>query len=158
MLENDDSLDNGYRNGPALPPEGAANLRKAGKWGRFMGIVSMAGLGLFILIFVAFGSTFMVMAGMGDMSGGMGGGMTVILGIYALLFAVMFYLAYLLYSFGTDAMQAVDQGNTQAMVSSFGSLGRLFKILGVLTLVQLAFYGIWMLFLVLGGAAALLGS
>ncbi|MGB3801998.1 MAG: hypothetical protein WA952_19415 [Lewinella sp.] len=158
MYDTTEPLDDRYGSGASLPPEGSQNLRKAGKWGRFLGIVSMVGIGLGIVFIFLFGSTAMAMSGMGGETGNpFASVMLPIILFYGFFFAIMLYLSYLLYSFGSKAMVAVDQGDDLAMVSSFGSLGRLFKILGILTIIQLAFMAISVALFLFSGAAALLG-
>ncbi|PPK84601.1 hypothetical protein CLV84_3763 [Neolewinella xylanilytica] len=158
MYENPETLDDQYGNGAALPPEGSTNLRKAGKWGRFLGIVYMVSIGIGIGFIILFGGTAMTLAGMGSETGNpFASFMLPMLLFYGLFFAIMLYLAYLLYSFGAKAMLAVDQGDQTAMTASFGSLGRLFKILGILTIIQLAFMALSIVLFLFSGAAALLG-
>ncbi len=158
MLENDNLLDTGHHNGPRLPPEGAANLRKAGKWGRFIGLVSMVSVGLVVVMLFLFSGTFIGVLSMSQPGLDIAAWMLPLIIIYGLLFAVFLYLAYLLYNFGNKAMEAVDHGSAQAITTSFASLGRLLKILGIFTIIQLAFYALWMLMMVVGGTAAFLGS
>ncbi|WP_116108545.1 DUF5362 family protein [Lewinella sp. IMCC34191] len=159
MYENTDPLDDRYGSGTALlPPEGSENLRKAGKWGRFLGIVSMVSIGIGIILMLLFGGTAMTMAGMGGETGNPFAAVILpVILFYGIFFAIMLYLAYLLYNFGAQAMQAVDRGDQAAMTTSFASLGKLLKILGILTIIQLAFMALSVAIFLFSGAAALLG-
>ena len=157
MYTSDSPLDTDYRgSAPLLPSEGSANLRKAGKWGRFLGIVSMVGVGLMIVMVLLLGGTLLSFGG--DQTGNIGQWMIPVVLLYGAMFAVMLYLSYLLYHFGAKAMTAVDTGSSADMTASFGSLGRLLKILGILTVIQLIFGGISFAIMVLSGGAALLQS
>ena len=158
MYESTGSLDDHYASGPGLSPEGSQNLRKAGKWGRFLGIVYMVFIGIGIACMFFFGGTFLTMAGMGsDQGPNMTQVMLPLFLFYGVFFAIFLYLSYLLYSFGSKAMVAVDRGDETAVTDSFGSLGRLFKILGIVTIIQLAFTALSVALFLFSGAAALLG-
>ena len=158
MYEEPNMLDDNYAGGPGLPPEGSRNLRKAGKWGRFLGIVYMVFIGIGVLIMFLFGGTMMTIAGMGNPQGpNIAQFMLPMLLFYGVFFAIFLYLAYLLYNFGSKAMVAVDRGDETAITASFGSLGRLFKILGIVTIIQLAFTALSVVIFLFSGAAALLG-
>ena len=162
MIGDTTTLDTGYgANGLTLTTEATANLRKAGKWGRFIGIVYMCLIAAFILFFIVGGSTFFAMMGLGGPAGGgdgLGAGVFgFFLVIYGLVFAFTFYLMYLLYQFGNKAMAAVDSNDSAALVSSLGSLGRLCKITGILIIIYLAFMGLGLIFGLVGGGLAAFG-
>ena len=159
MYEHSAPLDDNYASGPGLPPAGSTNLRKAGKWGRFIGIVSMASIGFLLLMLVLFSGTIIstMDADPFGSAQGLAQWMAPMLVFYGLFFALFLYLAYLLYSFGSNAMTAVDRSDEQAITASFGALARLFKIMGVLTVIQLCFYALWIVFFLVSGAAAFLG-
>ena len=151
------TLDDGYGSGLSLTPTDAANLRKAGKWGRFLGIVSMVFIGLAILAFIGFGGTMLAMM-TGGQIGGAGGAATAMVVFYVAAFGFGFYLVYLLYKFGAEAITAVDHGDGAAMTRSLASLGRMLKIYGIVTVIYFAFLGIGLLLALIGGGAAFLGS
>ena len=157
MYASDAPLDNEYHgSGPLLPPEGSDHLRKAGKWGRFLGIVSMVTLGLMVVFVLLMGGTLLGIGG--SQSSNIAAWLLPIVILYGGMFALMLYLAYLLYQFGAKAMTAVDTGSEAAMTASFGSLGRLLKILGILTVIQLVFMGISVAIMLFTGASTLLGA
>ena len=141
MYENTTTLDSDYGGGLRLSAADTANLRKAGKWGRFLGILSMIFMALMILFIFLFGGTFMALSGMATDVGG-GSAMVVFFVIYGAIFGLMFYLSYLLYKFGADAVTAVDQGNVAASSSALAALARLFKIYGILAIVYIAFFAV----------------
>ena len=152
----DSTLDSGYGSSLVIDPTAAANLRKAGKWARFVGIVSMVSIGLVVVLLVLFGGSFFALA-LGTQAGGAAGGMIMgMVVLYGIFFAIVFYLTYLLYDFGAKALATVDRGDTMAMAESFASLGRLLKIFGILTIIQLIFTGIGVLSMVAGGMASFL--
>ncbi len=155
MYEHSTTLDSDYGGGLSLSGEDTANLRKAGKWGRVLGILSMAFMGLLLLFIVFFGGTFLALSGIGDVTGG-GVAMTMVLGFYALVLLLFFYLSYLLYKFGADAVAAVDQGRADSMTTSLSSLARLFKIYGIISIVYLGFVALGAASMLFTGAANLL--
>lgn len=155
MLESTTPLDTGYGTAPELPPEGAANLRKAAKWGRFLGIVSMVIIGLFILFLLFFSGTFLTMSGLDGL--GPGSGMvTFIFVFYGLIFLFGLYISYLLYDFGAKALTGVDTGDSLAVTQSLGSLARMFKIYGILTIIYLGFMALSVITLIATGASSFL--
>ena len=152
----DTTLDGGYGTGVSLSVEDAANLRKAGKWARFVGIVGMVFTALGLIFVVGFSSTMMAMAGLDDFGGGAGAGIFFII-FYGAMLAFGFYMVYLLYKFGAKAMEAVDANSSVATSESLFSLARFFKIYGVLMAIYIGFVLLGLIFAVIGGAFAALG-
>ena len=152
----DTTLDGGYGSGLAVDNLAAANLRKAGKWARLIGIITMVSLSLGILFLLLFGGTFFAMAlGTNSTAAGAGSFLSGVIFFYAVIFAILFYLTYLLYNFGAKAMVAVDRGDTVAMTDAFASLGRLLKIFGILTIINLLFTALGFLGVAAGGLATM---
>jgi hypothetical protein len=151
------TLDDGYGAGLSLTTADSANLRKAGKWARFLGIVSMIFLGLFIVGLIGFGGTMMAMMSGGEIGAGTGAATAGIV-VYVAIFAFSFYLVYLLYKFGAEAVTAVDHGDGQAMSRSLASLGRMLKIYGIITVIYFAFFGIGLIVALVSGGLAVFGS
>lgn len=155
MYSESGTLDGGLGGGAALAlsTEDTANLRKAGKWARFIGIVTMVIVGLSLLFIIFAGSSFMALAGLGDVPGGASFGVFFVI-IYGLILALGLYLAYLLFNFGKKAVTAVDQGSQIAMTESFGSLAKLYQIYGILMLIYVGFLALGVVGGIIGGAAA----
>ena len=153
------TLDSDYGNGLTLSPTDTANLRKAGKWGRFLGIVSMVFCALAILLIIGFGGTmFASLAILSPELGAGGGAVTALIVFYVAILAFSFYITFLLYKFGSEAVAAVDSGDAAAMTRSFASLARLLKIYGIITIVYLGFFGLTFLLGLVGGGLALFGG
>jgi hypothetical protein len=150
----DTTLDSGYNVGLSLSSEDSANLRKAGKWGRFLGIVSMVALGLAILAFVGFGATLLATMGFSEQAGMPAGVTTFLVIFYVAVFVFSFYMVYLLYKFGTAAIAAVDRHDQAAMTKSFASLGRMLKIYGIITVIYLGFMALSLVLTLVGGGIA----
>ncbi|MCP9237004.1 hypothetical protein [Lewinella sp. JB7] len=156
MFGNASTLDGDYSAELSLTRQDAANLRKAGKWGRFLGIVSMVFVGIFLILVVGFGGTMMTVFGLGAPEG-TGVMMTIVLAFYAGILLLLFYLSYLLYKFGAEAVTAVDHTDARAVAGSLAALARLFKLYGILTIVYLAFTGVSLLTMLAAGAEAFIG-
>ncbi|MBB4079540.1 hypothetical protein GGR28_002165 [Lewinella aquimaris] len=159
-MERSSTLDDGYGSELTLTRQDAANLRKAGKWGRFLGIVSMAFVGIFLLVAVLFGGTFLALVGAtGGMAPFNGGGvlLTITLAVYAAIFLLLFYLSYLLYKFGAEATVGIDHGNSRAVSDALGALARLFKLYGILTIAYLGFTALMFFATLAAGAEAFIG-
>lgn len=152
MYDSNAPLDNSYGAGPSLSSADAANLRNAGKWARFIAIVAMVGIGIFLFTLIVGGSSMAASMGLGD---GAGLGLVVLL-IYGALMVFMLYLMYLQYQFGNQAMQAVDRSDGSALSQSLAALGRYYKITGVIMVIYLGLLVVGILFAILGGAMSFL--
>ena len=148
MYDSSSTLDQPYGSGPSLTVADSANLRKAGKWARFIAIFTMAFLGIVLLFLVLGGAGMLAYMGFND-AGPVG---LIVLLVYGLVLAFAFYMMYLQYQFGNSAMQAVDRNDSAAMSQSLAALGRYYKIYGLIMAIYVAFLGIGLLFGVLGGA------
>lgn len=157
MVADSTTLDDGYSAGISLSSLDAANLRKAGKWARFVGIVYLVFTGLGILSFIFTGGSTLAMMTANDTIG-LGAFIIPFIILYVLILGFTLYLVYLMYKFGSQAVEAVDNGNQPAMTQSFSALGRLYKILGILTVIYLVFMALIFVGAFLGGAAAFLGT
>ena len=152
MYDSNAPLDSSYGNGPALSSADTANLRKAGKWARFIGIVAMVGIGIFLFFLFVSGGTMIASMGLGD-AGGLG---VVVLVIYGALMLFSLYMMYLQYQFGTQAVQAVDRDDNGALSQSLAALSKYYKITGVLMAIYLGIMALGIVFAVIGGAASFL--
>jgi|AntRauTorckE5430_2_1112549.scaffolds.fasta_scaffold08962_2 hypothetical protein len=160
MTEDYGTLDAGMGNiGLALNANDIANLRTAGKWGRFISITGLVGLGLAVLGMLFFGGTMLTMMSMGDAeaAGALGAvGGTFIFIIYGIAFAISAYVYWMLYQFSTNAIKAADSGSQMAMTDAFSSLKSMLKVSGIILLVILAMYALVFLIIIIGGAATFL--
>lgn len=156
---NDDlgTLDGGMTPGGIhLGPEDYSNLRTAGKWGRFLGLVGLISTGLALVALVLFGGTMLAF-----MSDDVGGGEAVfgtgILFVYGLFFVLFLYPYWMLYQFSTKILTAVDTGNQSAATQAFASLKSMMKFIGIITAIVLALYAVIIVISIVGGATALVG-
>lgn len=119
-----------------------ANLLTASRWGNILAIIGfvLTGIGaLFGLIMIA---SFASMSAFGGVPG-MEGIVPVMWGAVILYMAVLvLYILPLLYlrRFATNMKAAIDGDGNQSLSTSFENLGRLFKFLGIFTLVLIGVY------------------
>ena len=122
-------------------------LRTAGKWGRFIAIVSFVsiGLGILSLIVLLTASSIGSGAGLGE-TGAIGVGIVM---MYIPLLLAYIYPTVKLFQFSSNAIQAADARDGLAASEAFSALKSLFKFLGILLIIVIALYALVMI-----GAAA----
>ncbi|GHA65818.1 DUF5362 family protein [Pontibacter akesuensis] len=134
-------------------PTAADYLSQAAKWGKFLAIVGFVIVGLMVLVGLFAGASMgaLMNGGMGNTAGVgsiIGGGFFTV--IY-LLFALLYFLPiFYLYRFSSKAQLALNEQSEAAINEAFKNLKSLLKFMGILTIVFLAFYGLALLFMVLG--------
>lgn len=118
-------------------------LRNTAKWGRFLAIIGFVFFGLMIagglggIVLTLKGNS----ANLGNslMSGG-------IFSVFYLGMALLYFLPLLyLHRFSKKMLAGLEQNNEEIVTHAFKNLKSLFKILGILTIVVLAFYAIMMI-------------
>lgn len=130
-------------------------LSETAKWAKFIAIVGFVMTGL-LVIFSLFAGSIMTyysnaMGGAG-MPSMMGGFLTVIY----LLMALLFFFPYLyLYNFASKMQVALRSSDQETLSKSFANLKSCFKFVGIVTIVCLAFYALAFIF---GLLAGLMGS
>ncbi len=134
-----DPIDGGFTSSTLqLNGDTGTNLRTAGVWARFVGIVGLIFGGLFAVgVIIAFlGSLFM---GGDDLFGvGAGSGMLSLIMIFYLAVIVFsVYLAWLSFDFGRRSIQSVDRGDQLSLDQAFVSLKRLYICTGGLLILYL---------------------
>ncbi|GAB3824269.1 hypothetical protein [Pontibacter rugosus] len=136
----------------SIAPSAADYLREAAKWGKFLAIVGFVVIGLMVVM-ALFAGAFMgaMMDGMSGATGGAGAIGSGFLVVLYLLFALLYFFPVLyLYRFSSKAQQGVNLESPQAIAEAFKNLKSLLKFMGILTIIMIAFYGLALLFMVLG--------
>lgn len=146
-------LDQDVNKGDAgLSSQDMAYLLTAGKWARFMGIVSFVLTGFIILAAIALmtmGSALGSVMGDSMLGSGFGLGLGV---FYLLLAAPFFFMALYMYRFGARVKEGQYSGGMASMTDAFKNLKNYFQLMGIMTAIMI---GIYILALVVGiGAAA----
>lgn len=116
-----------------------SDLLTASRWGNILAIIGfvMTGIGALIgLIMIASMSAFGGMPGMGGIAPVMGGAVILYMAVLVLYILPLLYLR----RFATSMKAAIDGDGSQSLATSFENLGRLFKFLGIFTLVLIGVY------------------
>ncbi len=158
---NTNNMENEYRQEPGnlfgtnLDHTIKSYLEESAKWGKFLAIVGFVISGL---IFIA-GLTISSNMGSGSPLGGEGvfgpgtpAGLGPVLMIFYIVAAVLYFFPCLyLYRFSTKMRTALASDDQQTLTESFQNLKSMFRFVGIIAIILLAFYA-------LGLIAALLGS
>jgi hypothetical protein len=150
----DDSLN-------ATNQSGLSNIDKdylltAAKWSRFLGIVGcvMSGLVAILAFFITtLMNTMTAMQGVNTnaIGSGVGAFMTIFyLGMAALGFVYALYM----YQFGTKTKAAILSNDSELLTEGFKNLKSMFRFSGILTAIVLSFYGLILIFSLIGFALA----
>lgn len=135
-----------------ITPPSANFLQETAKWGKFLAIVGFIMIGFMVLGAILGGLFMGNMLHNADGAAGLASYMNSgIFGMVYLPFALLYFFPVLyLYRFSTTMQQALHLQNEELLTSSFANLKALFKFVGVLTILMLAFYVLGMLFMFLG--------
>ncbi|MDX5436033.1 MAG: DUF5362 family protein [Pontibacter sp.] len=136
----------------SITPPSANYLQETAKWGKFLAIVGFIMIG-FMVIGAVLGGLFM--GNMLHSADGVAGVASYLnSGIFAMVylpFALLYFFPVLyLYRFSTKMQEALRLQNEELLTSSFANLKALFKFVGILTILMLAFYVLGMFFMFLG--------
>jgi len=143
--------------GLSIDPAAKMHLSEAARWARFLAIVGFVMIGLIVLVGIFAGSimgTLMGNAGAGNELGNLrvtGGIMGSFLIIFYILIAALYFLPCLfLYRFATKMKTALAADDQETLNTSFQNLKKLLRFMGIMTIIGLAFYGIVLVFGLLG--------
>ena len=132
------------------------HLRTAGKWARFVAVVSLVFLALAVLFIVVFGATMLSYLPIGTLSGPGAFEGLLMLVVYGVMGALYIYVLIKLYQFGSKAVRGVDSTNYNLISDAVAALKSMFKVIGILTAVVLAFYVFSFLMLMISGVGSVL--
>lgn len=133
-------------------------LSQSARWGKFMAIVGLVGMGLMIIAILLGGGTMLaMMTGSNELSG-FGAGGTLFMLLYVVFLALFIMPFIYLYNFSTKVQTALRDDNQTVLTDAFENHKSLFKFYGVFTAIFIGFYAIILLFTLLGGLGAALAS
>ncbi|PTX22578.1 hypothetical protein C8N40_101404 [Pontibacter mucosus] len=118
----------------SITPSSAGYLSEVARWGKFLAIIGYVMIGIMVLAGLFAGaamSMFLPQEAIGMAGGG-------------------FFTVLYLHRFSGKMQDALRLHDEELLASSFANLKSLFKFLGILTIIMLAFYGLGMLFMFLG--------
>jgi len=119
-----------------ITADGNSYLRTTAQWATFMAILGF--IGTVLLVVVAF--FMMIISPMSSLGSTFGFPMSLIGVLYLLMAVLYFFPAYYLYSFADKAKQALDGNKQELFDESLKNLKRMFKFLGIMTIVLISAY------------------
>lgn len=151
-----DVLDEGAANTSELvTPLGITYLKKTYPWIRFLGVLGIIGGVLYMLMAFFAGSIFSMAGGMDGMEGNIMAGAGVFMGIiYFLVGALVAYVGYLLYGYGTKLKTGLEIKDANQIERAFKDQKNYFLITGILALIGVSFAALGFLVAIFGGMAA----
>ena len=147
-----DTIDSNLDNGSELQisPEIRAYLLDMAKWGKFLSIIGFIGIGLMLLmIIIGITSTSSMFTAFGAASAGAFTGMWLVF----LIFIVIYFIPTLYLYRGSLALRrALDNQSQEDLSVGFSNYKSLFKFVGILTVIFLAFYAIVIIITLVAGS------
>jgi hypothetical protein len=114
-----------------------AFLVETAKWGNFLSILGFIFTGIFVLVALFAGA---LIGGLNSPYGGgaiMGAGFITV--VYLIIAAVNFFMALFLYRFASKMKAALYSNDQDTLNASFLNLKNLYKLIGILAIIYLAF-------------------
>lgn len=133
-----------------LTDESESFLKETAKWAYFLSILGFITVGIIVLMALFLGTIMSTLGSLGgnsmggsmSMMGNIGGIITVIYLIIAILY---FFPVYYLFLFSSKAKAAFRNNNNELLNESFQYLKSHYKFIGIMALIAIAFYGIILL-------------
>jgi hypothetical protein len=116
-----------------------AFLSEAAGWARFMAIVGFVLLGLGTIGMLFAGSSLALLGASGVPT-------ALIIGIFLVFGIIWFFVSFYLFRFGSKMKEALQFQSRELIDQSFENLKSYFKLMGILTIIYLAFYALILLF------------
>jgi hypothetical protein len=135
------------------------HLSEAARWAKFLAIVGFVVCGLIVLVGIFFGSIFSAMSNRygnnDDILAGGGGALGASMAIIYILMALLYFFPCLfLYYFATKMKAALLANDQNILNTSFQNLKKMFRYVGILTLIILSFYALMLIVVIIGGTAS----
>lgn len=130
--------------------QSSAYLAETSKWAKFLAILGFIFCGLIILVAIFAGSILSSMVSRygGDTMPGFGGAFISI--IYILVALLYFFPCLYLFRFATKMQVALKNNDQEILVGSFKNLKSCFRFVGILTIVVLSLYVLFLIFVIIG--------
>jgi hypothetical protein len=131
-------------------------LSQSARWGKFMAIVGLAGMGLMLIGILLGGGSILMLLADNDFPLNVGGGGTIFLMIYVAFLALFIMPFIYLYNFSAKIQVALRDDNQTLLTDAFENHKSLFKFYGVFTAIIIGFYALIFLVSLLGSLGAAL--
>jgi len=136
--------------GMGIDPTTRIHLTEAARWARFLAIMGFIVCGLIVVVGIFAGSIFTFFssryADQGPSMTGLGAVMTV---IYLVIALIYFFPCLFLFRFASNMKTALASNDQNTLTVSFQNLKIMFRYVGIITIIILAFYAIIFLFFVI---------
>lgn len=119
-----------------ISTDGREYLKVASKWATFLAVLGFIGTGFMVLA----GIIMVVVSPMSKLGSTFGVPMSLLGGLYILLAALYFFPAFYLFKFASKSKIALDTINQNEFDNSLKNLKRMFKFLGIMTIVLISAY------------------
>lgn len=116
------------------------SLSNAAKWAKFLSILGFIFVGLMVIGAFSIGSILSMLPDTNPASAIMRGGGAMFTIIYLLVALLYFFPCFYLYRFASKAQNALLRNDQEYLHGAFHNLHRLYKFVGVLTIIGLVFY------------------
>jgi hypothetical protein len=144
--------------GLSVDPISKAHLAEAARWARFLAIVGFIVCGLIVIVGIFFGSFFSTMNSSysrydsdTNVAGSLGAAMAV---VYILVAVLYFFPTLFLYRFAAKMKVALLSDDQDTLNVSFQNLKKMFRYVGILTIILLSFYAIALVFALIAAGAS----
>jgi hypothetical protein len=119
-----------------ITSDGSSYLKTTAKWATFLSILGFIGSG--IMVFAAL--LMLIISPLSKLSSTLGFPMAFLGVIYLLLAIFYFFPAYYLYNFANKTKLALDTDNQEVLDDSLKNLKKMFKFIGIMTIVLITTY------------------
>jgi hypothetical protein len=131
--------------GMGIDPTSKLHLAEAARWAKFLAIIGFVMCALLILVGIFAGSIFSIFTSRYSSSYGGGADMTATFGamfivIYAIIAVLYFFPCLFLFRFANLMKIALASNDQNTLNTSFQNLKKLFRYVGILTIIALSFY------------------
>lgn len=133
-----------FENQLSINSEIKGYLLETSKWAKFLAIIGYIGMGLLLLLGIAFIVGFSAFSSVS----GVGLPMTIMGAIYVLLAVSYYFPLKYLYNFSTKVKQGLNSTDQQTVTNGFENLKSLFKFMGILMIVVLSIYALIIIIMV----------
>jgi hypothetical protein len=134
------------------------HLTEAARWAKFLAIVGFVVCGLVVILGIFAGSIFNTMVGRmgeGDFSGMDMSGLGAMMSVFYIGFALLYFFPCLfLFRFANQMKTAFLTYEQETLNQSFQNLKKMFRFVGVLTIIVLCLYALGILMLIVGRSVA----
>ncbi len=142
--------------GLSIEPVTKMHLSETAKWARFLAIMGFIGMGLIVIVFIFAGVFFGAMSSSVPVNRelrtttGLAASMQF---IFLILMVVLYFFPTLfLFRFATRMKAALAADDQEALNTSFQNLKKLFRFIGILTIIFISLYAIVIFAALLGGS------